>query len=133
MSVAYDIARKNVVICKADEPLCEVARMMVEEEVGSLLVEDDSGEIVGLITDREIFRVIAEGENPKELIAEDVMKSPVFTVNRNAPILEVQMIFEQTNSERIAVEDGGKIIGIISRKILDRLMTMRDSGKPLPV
>jgi len=43
------------------------------------------------------------------------------------------MIFEQTNSERIAVEDGGKIIGIISRKILDRLMTMRDSGKPLPV
>jgi len=133
LSVAYDIARKNVVICKADEPLCEVARMMVEEEVGSLLVEDDSGEIVGLITDREIFRVIAEGENPKELIAEDVMKSPVFTVNRNAPILEVQMIFEQTNSERIAVEDGGKIIGIISRKILDRLMTMRDSGKPLPV
>ena len=133
MSVAYDIARKNVVICKADEPLCEVARMMVEEEVGSLLVEDDSGEIVGLITDREIFRVIAEGENPKELIAEDVMKSPVFIVNRNAPILEVQMIFEQTNSERIAVEDGGKIIGMISRKILDRLMAMRDSGKPLPV
>ncbi|MHA1578701.1 MAG: CBS domain-containing protein [Candidatus Freyarchaeota archaeon] len=133
MSVAYDIARKNVVICKVDEPLCEVARMMVEEEVGSLLVEDDSGEIVGLITDREIFRIIAEGENPKELIAEDVMKSPVFTVNRNAPILEVQMIFEQTNSERIAVEDGGEIIGIISRKILDRLMAMRDSGKPLPV
>lgn len=133
MSIAYDIARKNVVICKTDDPLSEVARMMVEEEVGSLFVEDDSGEIVGLITDKEIFRVVAEGENPKELIAEDVMKSPVFTVDRNASINEVLMIFDQIDSERIAVEEGGKIVGVISRKILDRLMTMRGDGKSLPV
>lgn len=133
MSIAYDIARKNVVICKIDDPISEVARMMVDEEVGSLFVEDDLGEIVGLITDKEIFQVIAEGENPKELIAEDVMKSPVFTVDRNAPVTEVQMVFEQTNSERIAVEDGGKIVGVINRKILDRLMSVRGDGKPLPV
>ncbi|MEM2144362.1 MAG: CBS domain-containing protein [Candidatus Jordarchaeaceae archaeon] len=133
MSIAYDIARKNVIICKVDDTLCDVARMMVEEEVGSLLVEDETGEIVGLITDKEIFKVIAEGENPKELIAEDVMISPVFTVDRNAPITEVQMIFEQTNAERIAVEDGGKIVGVISRKIFDRLMTVRNTGRPLPV
>lgn len=133
MSIAYDIARKNIVICKVDDSLSDVARMMVDEEVGSLLVEDDSGEIVGLITDKEIFKVVAEGENPKELIAEDVMISPVFTVDRNASITEVQMIFEQTDAERIAVEDGGKIVGIINRKIFDRLMAMKGTGKPLPV
>ena len=133
MSIAYDIARRNVVICKVDATLSDVARMMVDEEVGSLLVEDDSGEIVGLITDREIFQIVAEGENPKELIAEDVMISPVYTVDRNAPITEVQMIFGQTDAERIAVEDGGKIVGVINRKIFDRLMTLRDTGKPLPV
>jgi CBS domain-containing protein len=133
VSIAYDIARKNVVICKIDAPLSEVARVMVDEEVGSLLVEDDLGEIVGLITDKEIFRIIAEGENPKDLIAEDVMKSPVFTVDRNAPIIEVQMVFEQTDSERIAVEDGGKIVGVINRKILERLMSVRGDGKPFPV
>nr|MDO8081648.1 CBS domain-containing protein [Candidatus Freyarchaeota archaeon] len=133
MSIAYDIARKNIVICKVDDTLSEVARMMVDEEVGSLLVEDDSGEIVGLITDREIFQIVAEGENPKELIAEDVMISPVFTVDRNAPITEVQTIFEQTDAERIAVEEGGKIVGVINRKIFDRLMAMRGTGKPLPV
>lgn len=133
MSIAYDIARKNVVLCKVDDTLSDVARMMVEEEVGSLLVEDESGEVVGLITDKEIFKVIAEGENPKELIAEDVMISPVFTVDRNAPISEVQVIFEQTAAERIAVEDGGKIVGIISRKIFDRLIAMRNAGRPLPV
>jgi CBS domain-containing protein len=133
VSVAYDIARKNVVICKVDDTLSEVARMMVDEEVGSLFVEDDSGEIVGLITDREIFQIVAEGENPKELIAEDVMISPVATVDRNASITEIQMIFEQIDAERIAVEDGGKIVGVINRKIFDRLMTMRSTGKPLPV
>lgn len=133
MSIAYDIARKNVVICKSDDPLPEVARMMVNEEVGSLLVEDDSGEIVGIVTDREIFRVIAEGENPQDLIAEDVMISPVYKVNRNAPIIEVERIFQQTDAERIAVEDGDKIVGIISRKIFDRLMSMRDTGRLLPV
>jgi CBS domain-containing protein len=133
VSIAYDIARKNVVICKSDDPLPEVARMMVNEEVGSLLVEDDSGEIVGIVTDREIFRVIAEGENPQDLIAEDVMISPVYKVNRNAPIIEVERIFQQTDAERIAVEDGDKIVGIISRKIFDRLMSMRDTGRLLPV
>ncbi|MEM2134044.1 MAG: cyclic nucleotide-binding/CBS domain-containing protein [Candidatus Freyarchaeota archaeon] len=133
MSIAYDIARKNVVICKSDDPLPEVARMMVNEEVGSLLVEDDSGEIVGIVTDREIFRVIAEGENPQDLIAEDVMISPVYKVNRNAPIIEVERIFQQTDAERIAVEDGDKIVGIISRKIFDRLMSMKDTGRLLPV
>ncbi|WXG41304.1 MAG: CBS domain-containing protein [Candidatus Freyarchaeum deiterrae] len=133
MSIAYDIARRNVVICKVDNTLSEVAKMMVDEEVGSLLVEDETREIVGMITDREIFQIVAEGENPKELIAEDVMISPVFTVDRNASITEVQMIFEQTDAERIAVEDGGKIVGVINRKIFDRLMTIRGSGKPLPV
>ncbi|MBS7249619.1 MAG: CBS domain-containing protein [Candidatus Freyarchaeota archaeon] len=133
MSIAYDIARKNVVICKSDDPLPEVARMMVNEEVGSLLVEDDSGEIVGIVTDREIFRVIAEGENPQDLIAEDVMISPVYKVNRNASIIEVERIFQQTGAERIAVEDGDKIVGIISRKIFDRLMSMKDTGRLLPV
>lgn len=107
--------------------------MMVNEEVGSLLVEDDSGEIVGIVTDREIFRVIAEGENPQDLIAEDVMISPVYKVNRNAPIIEVERIFQQTDAERIAVEDGDKIVGIISRKIFDRLMSMKDTGRLLPV
>jgi len=125
VSRAYDIARRNVVTCKVDDTLCEVARKMVEEEVGSVLVEDENGEIVGLITDRQIFQFVAEGGNPADTIAEEIMASPVYMVDKDAPLEEVRKVFLKTNASRLAVCHEGRVVGVISRKFMEKLFTLK--------
>ncbi|MBS7247827.1 MAG: CBS domain-containing protein [Candidatus Jordarchaeales archaeon] len=125
MSRAYDVARRNVVFCRTDDPLCEVARKMVEEEVGSVLVQDEEGNVVGLITDRQIFQFVAEGGNPADTIAEEIMTSPVYTVDKEDTLEEVRRIFLKTNAPRLVVCHEGRVVGVISRKFLERVLSLK--------
>ncbi|MBS7288741.1 MAG: CBS domain-containing protein [Candidatus Freyarchaeota archaeon] len=128
MSRAYDVARRNVVFCKTDDSLCEVARKMVEEEVGSVLVQDEEGNVVGLITDRQIFQFVAEGGNPADTIAEEIMTSPVYMVDKEDSLEEVRRVFLKTNAPRLAVCYEGRVVGVISRKFLERILSLKRSS-----
>lgn len=125
MSRAYDIARRNVVFCKTDDPLCEVARKMVEEEVGSVLVQDEEGNVVGIITDKQIFQFVADGGNPAETIAEEIMSSPVYMVDKEDSLEEVRKVFLKTNASRLVVCHEGRVVGVISRKFLEKILSLK--------
>jgi len=128
VSRAYDVARRTVVFCRTDDPLCEVARRMVEEEVGSVLVQDEEGNVVGLITDRQIFQFVAEGGNPADTIAEEIMTSPVYVVDKEDSLDKVRKIFFKTNAPRLVVCHEGRVVGVISRKFLERILSLKSGS-----
>lgn len=61
-----DIMTRPVVTVGPDCPLEEAARIMVDHRIGSLPVLD-SGEVVGIITETDIFRTFAEALGSREL------------------------------------------------------------------
>ena len=122
MSTVNEIARHNIVTCKVTDSIPTVAKKMVDAEVGSLFVEDVRGKIIGLITDGQIFRLIADREDLSRKIARDIMVSPIQMVDKDTPIKEAWKIFQKTGFKRLAVTDGNKIVGVLSRKIVQRLM-----------
>ncbi len=117
-----DVARRKLVTCRVDDNISFVAKLMVDEEVGSVFVEDINGRIVGLITDGQIFRLVAERKNPEEVKAGDIMTREVYSIHKNATLLEAWRVFQSTGVKRLAVTDGEKIIGVLSRKMLQRFM-----------
>ena len=78
-----EIMTENPICCVTSTPLEEVARMMVENDCGAIpVVEDQEGwKPVGIITDRDLTcRAVAEGRNPLDLTAGDIMTPAPVTV-----------------------------------------------------
>lgn len=122
MSTVNEIARQIIFTCKITDDVPTVAKKMVDAEVGSIFVEDLEGKIIGLITDGQILRLVADRESPNRKIAEDIMVTPVQEVEKDASIRDAWEIFQKTGYKRLAVTDKGKIVGVLSRKILQRFM-----------
>ena len=119
---AIDIARKNVVICISNDSIPTVARKMLDSWVSSVLVVNDNEELIGIITDGIIFKLIADGRNPTVLLARDIMVNPVYTVHQDANILDIEDKFLKTPVKRLAVVNSeDKLVGVLSKKVLDRI------------
>jgi len=59
MEVA-EVMSRNVVTVAPEAPLTEAARLMATHSIGSLPVVDDTSQIVGIITESDIFRAFAD-------------------------------------------------------------------------
>lgn len=117
-----DIARKNVVTCKSDERIPNVAKLMLDHWIGSVLVVDDKQTPIGIVTDGILFKLIAKGRNPTILLARDVMVKPVHTVHEDTYVSDISDDqFLKSKVNRLAVvNDEGKLVGVLSRKVVDR-------------
>jgi CBS domain-containing protein len=100
----------------AEATIQEAAAFMAECRVGCLLVHDvnDAEKIVGIITDRDLRgKVVAAGLDYKLPIA-TVMSSPVQTVLSQSLCFDVLLKMMDTGIHHLAVERGGRVIGVIT-------------------
>jgi CBS domain-containing protein len=100
----------------ASATIQEAAAFMSEYRVGCLLVHDtiDEEEIVGIITDRDLRRkVVAAGLDYKQPVA-TIMNSPVQTVLSQSLCFDVLLKMMATGIHHLAVERGGRVIGVIT-------------------
>jgi CBS domain-containing protein len=117
---AFELARKNVITCSPNDGLSRVARLMVDHWISSIVVVDKN-KPVGIVTDGIIFRLIANEKNPLTLRAKDVMSKPVLTIHPKCTLTEADDQFRKTKVKRLVfVDDEGKLIGIVSKKDIDR-------------
>lgn len=117
------------ITCRPDTPLQEVARMMREHDCGSIPVVDD-GEPIGLVTDRDIvIRAMADGQDPHERTAGDVMSSPVISVGPEEDAHEAVARMEQRQIRRIVVQDNGSIVGIVAQADVARHMPEHETAE----
>lgn len=113
-----EIMTSNPTCCTPDTSLREVAQMMVENDCGPIPVVDDlrARRPVGVITDRDIVcRAVAQGINPTELIARQVMSTPAITIRPDMRVEDCCKILEENQVRRAPVEDEkGQCCGIVS-------------------
>ncbi len=109
-----DLARSDVVTAETDTPVAELASTMADEGVGSIVVTDGD-EPVGIVTDRDLtVRVLASGDDPDDLVAEDVMSGDLATVDTDAGFYEVADLMSEHGVRRVPVVEDGDLAGIIT-------------------
>jgi len=130
MKTVSEIMTKDPACCTADAGLQEVAKMMVENDCGCIPVLKD-GEPVGTITDRDICcRTVAEGKNPLDLTAADVMTSNVVSVTPDTTIDECCKVMEEHQIRRVlVVDDSGACCGIIAQADIAVTAPAKDVGE----
>jgi CBS domain-containing protein len=73
-----ELTREPAVVCPPESSIRDAARMMVERGASCVLVRGD-GDLLGIVTDRDVrSRVLAAGR-PADALLADVMSSPVVT------------------------------------------------------
>lgn len=114
-----DVMTANPACCTPDTGLQEVAQMMVDNDCGCIPVVDgqESKMPVGMITDRDIAcRVVAKGQNPLDLTAQDAMTTTVVSVTADTSLEECCDLMEESQIRRVAVVDeNGACCGIVSQ------------------
>ena len=103
--------------CSPDTPLQDVAHLMVAHDCGEIPVCDAGGRPQGVITDRDIVvRTVAQGLNPLDKKARDVMSTPCVTVSEDASLDECMEKMEEHQIRRmLVIGDDGCVCGIVSQ------------------
>ncbi|MGD2062805.1 MAG: CBS domain-containing protein [Nitrospirota bacterium] len=110
-----EIITSPVAMLGVDATVADAAQAMHDHHVGALLVTDE-GDLVGLVTDRDItVSVIAEeGDVERTPVANIMTREPTF-VRDHAGIFEAIRVMQRANVRRLPVVDQHlKPVGIIT-------------------
>ena len=122
-----DLMRKKLVTIKESASVQEAANKMKEKNVSSLVVVDENGRPLGLITERDLVRKICIRDvYTSKVINKDIMSSPLVTVKSKSLSSEAVDIMLQNSVRHLLVidnessDDVNKPIGIITPLDLTR-------------
>ncbi|MCC6030731.1 MAG: CBS domain-containing protein [Desulfurococcales archaeon] len=116
MILASDIMTPNPVTVDPDTPVSEIARLMSDLKIGSVIVVDGRGDMVGIVTSFDIIsKVVAEGKDPKITTAGDIMSKPVIFVEDSKPVSDVVQLMIKYGIRHVpVVNKEKKLVGIIA-------------------
>jgi CBS domain-containing protein len=117
-----DLARTDVITAGPDTTVPELARLMRDESVGSVVITD-AEKPIGIVTDRDLTtRVLAEERTAPER-AEDVMSSDLCALEPDAGFYDAAEMMSEYGIRRLPVctaED--ELVGIITADDMTELM-----------
>lgn len=110
-----EVVNREVITISPTSPVSEAAHMMMNEDIGALIVTDAETRPVGILTDRDIVvSVIAEGISPDGVTVEEAMSKNLITVDEDADIFDMLRLLSENSVRRLPVTRLGKLTGIVS-------------------
>lgn len=117
-----EIMTPSIISVEGSSTVSEAAKVMVEREVGSVIVTEGNRP-VGILTERDILkRVVVRGLDPLKTKVREVMSSPLVTVSTDAYIVDAGRMMAEKNIRRLLVVEGDRPVGIITQKDVFRAL-----------
>jgi CBS domain-containing protein len=119
---------EDVVTAKPNITVKDAVRTLQEKHVGSIVITDDNQKCVGIFTERDAIRIIAN-EVPLDTTIDQVMTKNVATIGEEASLEEAKRLVISHGIRHLPVVDRkGELTGLLSvRKLLDELFGLTTS------
>ncbi len=116
------------ITAKESDTAMSAAKLMAKHDVGCIIIVDKTGKPAGIITERDIVdRVASKNLVPSDVKVTDAMSKPIIGVPPTTRVNEAAKQMNQSKIRRLAVIDGGKLVGILTMKdILEVTPAMMD-------
>lgn len=125
-----DAKGNQVFSVKPDTDVYTALQLMAEKGIGAVLVRDDEGAVLGIMSERDYARkVVLKGKTSVNTPVKEIMTEHVIFVDPSQPIEECMAIMAGKHIRHLPVLDGGKLAGIIS--IGDVVKTLISEQKSL--
>jgi CBS domain-containing protein len=113
-----ELVRKKpgpVVTVHAHAPLKEAVRLLMQRNVGGVLVLGDDDSLRGFVSERDIVRALADRpQDVADTPVERIMRRPAPTCDADAPLQQVMSRMTRERLRHLVVLDNGAVAGVIS-------------------
>ena len=128
MTIAAVIREKgrNVVSVSPEAPIAEIAAIIASRRIGAVVVLDDAGRLVGILSERDVVKALAErGAAMLGLRAEDLMTRDVTMVDPATPGDVAMEIMDSGYFRHLPIcTQDGRLMGIVSIRDLVKYRIM---------
>ncbi len=112
------IARMPVPTVTRSTSVFEIVSIMAKRNIGAVIVARDS-EPLGIVTERDIIgRVVLAKKDPREIVAQEIMTSPLITIHCDRTIEEAFEIMRRNHVRRLVVVKGESMVGLLTERRL---------------
>src|SRR5271163_4045801 len=134
---AHQIMTKPVISVAPEATIVEAANLMLQRHVSGLPVIDDTGKLVGIVSEGDFIRrseigtqrkrgrwlrfILGPGKSASDFVYEhgrkvsDVMTRSPITITEDTALAEIVQLMEKNNVKRLPVMRGHEVVGIVSR------------------
>lgn len=126
------IMTSRVVTVRPDVPVTEAIAAFERFRFRHLLVVDDAGRLVGVLSDRDTLRCVARGWDPAEALVSSIMNTKPAAVRADASVKEAIDLMSFHRVHCLPVLDGsGALRGIVTTSdVLGMLYDLLDHLEP---
>ena len=97
-----------------DVTVYKALEVMADKDIGALVVMNGA-ELVGVMSERDYVRkVILKGFSSKEITVEDIMSTPVISVNLKTTVDACMRLMRDERCRHLPVVEDGRVIGVVS-------------------
>jgi CBS domain-containing protein len=125
MPVVSKHMSRDLLTVEPGETVREVVQRMVERNLGAVLVLD-AGQLVGIMTERDLMRAVAHGLNDESVVAEHMTKHPE-TVGPGDTTQHAAVLMIHGGFRHLPVVEGDDVVGMLSIRDLMRVV-LEDSA-----
>jgi predicted transcriptional regulator len=118
-----EVMSRDCEAVKASESLRQAAQRMRDRDIGALFVNDDNGQVAGIITDRDIaVRAVAESASPDSQVSE-YMSRDVISCYEDDDLEQAARIMEEQQIRRLMVcNHNDEPVGVLAQADLARAL-----------
>ncbi|MDE1863455.1 MAG: CBS domain-containing protein [Thaumarchaeota archaeon] len=120
---ASDIMKKRVVTIDSSSVAADAAKKMADDEIGCLIVTE-GGIPVGIVTERDLVRMIARKDDLASTQVKKIMSSPLIHIDPDSTIWELAEKMKLEKIHRIPVIRGKDLVGIVTTTDITRLCSI---------
>jgi CBS domain-containing protein len=152
---AHQIMTRKLATVKADTLILEAANLMLQHHISGLPVVDDTGRLVGIVSEGDFMRRIEIGTQGPRIrwldflmgagksavdfvrehgrkVGEIMTRDNLFTVTEDMPLEDLVRLMERQNVKRLPVVRGDTLVGIVTRSDLLRAVASLARDVPDP-
>jgi predicted transcriptional regulator len=112
---------KSIISVEKTDTIKLAIKKMVHGSIGAVIVTDKNMP-VGILTERDILKSIANENMDSEKKVENIMSTPLISINASASLVEAADIMLSNNIRRLLVKEKEKYVGIISQREVQRFI-----------
>jgi CBS domain-containing protein len=114
---------KKVTTVRKDTPVLEAARILVDQKITGMPVVDAENNLVGILSEFDVLRLLVEEGACKDLTVEAFMSRNVMSFDDSASAVDICDFFlNNVGKRRVPITHDGKLVGLVSRADILKLI-----------
>jgi signal-transduction protein with cAMP-binding, CBS, and nucleotidyltransferase domain len=112
------LAADNTIRIAAEASLLDVARALVDADVGIVVLGDDNQPVRGVISERDVVRALAAGRDMATTLGHEIANTELAWCDTAATVAQVAEEMMERYVRHVLVEESGRLVGVVSARDL---------------